>query len=1124
MRSFVIRLISQACKLSVLALLVALPAVGLAAETPKKVLIFSGTDPNLPSVVQISQILRTTLEKEGPSRVQFYSEALDNHRIPEEKYEAEMITLLQRKYAGEKLDVIYTLGSFGLKFLLKHPELFPDTTKIFINTSENEIQGLDLGQNVTGVHGQIELKPALDLALSLHPGTRRVVVVTGNSSIDKYWEGLARREFPSYEQKLEFSYVTNVSIEELRQNLASQPLHTIVFFLNFLQDRDGNGYSIPEAVSLVTPSSAPIFVVIQSGFRPGVVGGRMISYEALAQSAANIGVRVLAGEKVSNIPIQVVPSVAMFDWKELQRWNIAEKSLPAGSVVVNREFSVWELYKWHIIGAVTLMVVQALGIAWLLFAQAKRRQAELKSKHFAQLAEVEHQRLDEIVANVPGIVWESRIKDGEQLPTTTFISPYLKQMLGYSQEEWLSVPSFWRTIVVDEDREPTERVHSRVLETGEEGLLQARLRTKDGRLVWIETHVTAIRDENGKSVGMRGVTMDISDRRQAEVALQENQAQLAGIIGSAMDAIISIDSEQRIVLFNAAAEMMFECSAEVARGEPLVSFIPGSNGLAKDNGNAGTVKARPGVGLGIGSFTSLKGRRSNGDEFPIDISISEVELNGEDFYTIIMRDITERLQAEEKLRERQQELSEAQRVAKVGSWEWDPRTDAVNWSEEMFRITQRDSKLGAVIYAKHQTLYTPTSWELLRSAVERGLADGTPYELELEMIRDDGSLLWTNARGEVLRDENGEIIKLRGTLQDITDRKRAESALQAAMEQVSQLKNKLEEENIYLQEEIKLAHHFDEIVGRSDATKYVLFKIEQVAGTDSTVLITGETGTGKELVARAIHSSSLRKERPLVRVNCAALSPTLIESELFGHEKGSFTGATGRKLGRFELADGGTIFLDEIGELPLELQSKLLRVLQESEFERLGSSKTIKVNARVIAATNRNLKLAVEHGTFRQDLWYRLNVFPITVQPLRDRKEDIPGLIQHFVEKFSHRLGKQISSISPASLRKMIEHEWPGNVRELSNVVERAMINTDGTVLKIADQFESLSYETTQGNQTLEEVEKEYITRVLTATHWRIEGSRGAAKILGLNPSTLRSRISKLGIQKDDPNSIASAV
>ena len=255
----------------------------------------------------------------------------------------------------------------------------------------------------------------------------------------------------------------------------------------------------------------------------------------------------------------------------------------------------------------------------------------------------------------------------------------------------------------------------------------------------------------------------------------------------------------------------------------------------------------------------------------------------------------------------------------------------------------------------------------------------------------------------------------------------------------------------------------------------------------------------------------------MVRVNCAALSPTLIESELFGHEKGAFTGATARKIGRFELANGATILLDEIGELPLELQAKLLRVIQENEFERLGSSKTIKVDARIIAATNRNLKTAVEQGIFREDLWYRLNVFPITVPPLRDRKEDIPGLVEHFVKRFAQKVGRNISSISPATMRMLQDYTWPGNVRELANVLERAVINTTGDVLRVVDHFEKAQIaELSQTNKTLEEMEKEYIIRILDNTGWRIDGPKGAAKILGINPSTLRTRMGKLGIQKLD--------
>ena len=341
---------------------------------------------------------------------------------------------------------------------------------------------------------------------------------------------------------------------------------------------------------------------------------------------------------------------------------------------------------------------------------------------------------------------------------------------------------------------------------------------------------------------------------------------------------------------------------------------------------------------------------------------------------------------------------------------------------------------------------------------------------------------------------------------------------------MSKLKNQLEAENLYLQEEIKLTHPVDEIIGESRAIKYVLFKIEQVSKTDTTTLILGETGTGKELVARAIHNLSERKDRPLVKVNCAALSPSLIESELFGHEKGAFTGASARKVGRFELAAGSTLFLDEIGELPLELQAKLLRVLQEGEFERLGGTRTIKVDVRILAATNRNLKEEVSKGTFREDLWYRLNVFPVTVPPLRQRKEDVPLMVEHFVRGYSRKVGKPITSISSGTLKKLREYSWPGNVRELANVIERAVVNSQGPILHITDQFEEPGQEKGSDlSRTLEEIEREHIVKVLESTGWRIGGASGAAQVLGLNSSTLRTRMQKLGIQKNVTSADLSA-
>ena len=412
-------------------------------------------------------------------------------------------------------------------------------------------------------------------------------------------------------------------------------------------------------------------------------------------------------------------------------------------------------------------------------------------------------------------------------------------------------------------------------------------------------------------------------------------------------------------------------------------------------------------------------------------------------------------------------------------------------------------------------------YERILKLYESSIKERAPFEMEYRLRRHSGEYRWIIDTGVPRFDHDGAFLGYIGSCVDITERKEQEVALQTAHEELHQLKNQLEAENISLQQELQLDDKFGEIVGQSDAIKYVLFKVTQVAPTNTTVLITGETGTGKELVARAIHGASTRKDKPLIKVNCGALSPTLIESELFGHEKGAFTGAIARKQGRFELANGGTIFLDEIGELPPELQVKLLRVIQENEFERIGGSKTIKVDVRIIAATNRNLKVEVEKGSFREDLWYRLNVYPITVPPLRQRREDVPLLVEHFTSIYAKKSGKTIASVSPRAMQNLEVHSWPGNVRELANVIERAVIHSQGSVLQLVDQWEPVVTEP-GGTQTLEEVERDYIVRTLEKTGWRIEGKSGAATVLGLNPSTLRTRMLKLGIQRRRANFVGA--
>jgi formate hydrogenlyase transcriptional activator len=369
-------------------------------------------------------------------------------------------------------------------------------------------------------------------------------------------------------------------------------------------------------------------------------------------------------------------------------------------------------------------------------------------------------------------------------------------------------------------------------------------------------------------------------------------------------------------------------------------------------------------------------------------------------------------------------------------------------------------------------------------------------------------------------------------LQSIANQVALAVANMQSYKEIVELKARLEKENVYLQEEIRAEHNFEEIIGNSEALLAVLRKVEQVAPTDSTVLIYGETGTGKELIVRAIHDRSTRKNRPLLKVNCSAISAGLVESELFGHVKGAFTGAFERHIGRFELADGGTIFLDEIGELPLGTQVKLLRVLQEREFEPVGSNRPVSVDVRVMAATNRNLLESIRTGDFRSDLYYRLNVFPIDVPPLRDRRADIPHLAMFFLSRFSKRLGKNIQGMARETLDRLTSYSWPGNIRELQNVIERAVILAQGSVLELEPDlvpFLTTASSSTTGDRsgvatpptsrppssiTLEEMERGHIMSVLTQTRGVVEGPRGAAKILGLHPNTLRHRIQKLGLKR----------
>ena len=482
-------------------------------------------------------------------------------------------------------------------------------------------------------------------------------------------------------------------------------------------------------------------------------------------------------------------------------------------------------------------------------------------------------------------------------------------------------------------------------------------------------------------------------------------------------------------------------------------------------------------------------------------------------------DITAATQVQEKIRQSETELRQLidvipQQVVVFDS-EWEPQF-ANRRELEYSGLTPQEAQSKDAI----ARIFHPEDLKKLEFLRKRALTDGSSFELEARIKGNDGQYRWFLIRDNPLRDEEGRVVRWYGTRTDIEDRKRAESGLQQALEEIKTLRDQLYKENIALREEIDKTSMFEEIVGASPALKAVLAKVAKVAPTDSTVLITGETGTGKELIARAIHKRSKRSARAFVSVNCAAVPRDLIASELFGHEKGAFTGATQRRLGRFELAEGGTIFLDEIGELPPETQIALLRVLQEREFERVGGNQPIRAEVRVIAATNRDLEAAIAAGTFRSDLFYRLNVFPIEIPPLRERRDDIPVLVEYFIDRYARKAGKSIRRINKRSLELLQAYPWPGNIRELQNIIERSVIVCETENLSIDESWLSRRPQITNSNsqpgleQNLAVQEKEMIEAALKECGGRVFGPLGAAAKLGMPRSTLESRIRSLKIDK----------
>ena len=599
-----------------------------------------------------------------------------------------------------------------------------------------------------------------------------------------------------------------------------------------------------------------------------------------------------------------------------------------------------------------------------------------------------------------------------------------------------------------------------------------------------------------------------SERQHAEEAVRIEQAQFKGILEIAEDAIISVGSNQRILLFNHGAEKVFGYTASEVIGEPLDLLMP-QRFVEAHRGHIAEFAESADVARVMGQRREVFGRRKDGREFPAEASISKLDLGGELVFTVILRDITERKRAAEELEQMTQEIRcrEAELRQLI---DFVPQhiivlaPDGHRLHANKVSLEYTGHTLEEFRAADYGHIVHPDDLDRIRSEAQQ-VAGGAPFEMEGRMLGKDGHHRWFLLRYNPLRDEDSRIVRWYVTGTDIDDRKQAEERVQR--------------ENIALRDEVDKTSMFEEIVGASAALQAVLSRVTKVAPTESTVLITGETGTGKELIARAIHKRSARSAHAFVSVNCAGIPQSLIASELFGHEKGAFTGALQRRLGRFELAEGGTLFLDEVGELPAETQIALLRVLQEREFERVGGNKVISADVRLIAATNRDLQAAVAAGAFRSDLFYRLNVFPIETPSLRERKDDIPMLVEYFIARYAGKAGKKISGVDNKTLELLRSYPWPGNIRELQNVIERSVILCETETFSIDENWLSSQSPPPPSarpalNHRLASDQKALIEAALAEAKGRVSGPSGAAARLGIPPSTLDSKIKTLKIDK----------
>jgi formate hydrogenlyase transcriptional activator len=752
---------------------------------------------------------------------------------------------------------------------------------------------------------------------------------------------------------------------------------------------------------------------------------------------------------------------------------------------------------------VVFSLLSICGLAGCIMPAMASPGHESESKHILEA------QLQATLDVIPAYTWYA-----DPFGALTFANKRLADYLGLPKDHPLrfgiATDAAWDSHIAllhPDDQEESRKVWSTCVRTGSAGEFTFRVRNAEGVHRWFITRAEPLRASDGTLLYWIGVNLDIDDAKRAEDALHNSEKQLRDVIDTIPAIVWSTLPDGSNAYVNRRFIEYSGMSAEQMAGSGWKALIHPDD-LERHAG-----KWMEAVATGKPHENEVRSRRSDGQyRWQLDRG---VPLRDEDGNIVkwygVTTDIEDRKRAEDKIREQESELRQIvdfvpQLVAVFGPdgerlYANRVILDHVGLSLEEWRQTP-----GGLFYPG-SFIHPDDRERAAQSYSDSARSGGSAYVLELRVQAADESYRWFLFRFNPVRDEHGQIMRWYVAATDIDERKRAEE--------------RLRHENVALREEVDKVSMFEEIVGTSAALKSVLSRISKVAPSDSTVLIMGETGTGKELVARAIHRRSNRASRGFVSVNCAAIPRDLIASELFGHEKGAFTGATQQRLGRFELASGGTLFLDEVGELPSETQIALLRVLQEHEFERVGGTRPIRADVRVIAATNRDLQAAISAGSFRSDLFYRLNVFPIEIPSLRERREDIPLLVEYFIDRYAQKAGKNIKRVNKKTLELLQSYPWPGNIRELQNVIERSVILCETEIFSIDESWLPKPPSLTEPKNQMElprkllAQEKEMIEAALKESRGQIFGPKGAAAKLGIPRSTLESKIRSLKIDKN---------